>query len=65
LYADETNILVVDKEEEALQHKITTIMRQLEVWLRKNDLIINIDKTCAISFHPYQKKPPHKTTRYI
>jgi hypothetical protein len=45
LYADDTNILVVDKEEEALQHKITTIMRQLELWLSKNDLIVNTDKT--------------------
>lgn len=31
LYADNTNILVVDKEEEALQHKITFVMLQLEL----------------------------------
>ena len=54
LYADDTNILVVDKEEEALQHKVTLVMRQLELWFDKNDLIVNIDKTCAISFHPHQ-----------
>ena len=60
LYADDTNILVVDKEEAVLQHKITLVMRQLEIWLSKNDLIVNIDKTCAISFHPYQKYHPIK-----
>ena len=60
MYADDTNILVVDKEEAALQHKITLVMRQLEIWLSKNDLIVNIDKTCAISFHPYQKYHPTK-----
>jgi hypothetical protein len=60
LYADDTNILLADKEEVALQHKITIVMRQLELWLSKNDLIVNIDKTCAISFHPYQKNHPTK-----
>jgi hypothetical protein len=60
LYADDTNILVVDKEEVALQHKITEVMRQLEIWMSKNELIINIEKTYAISFHPYQKSHPIK-----
>ena len=58
LYADDTNIYVVDKDEEALQHKVTLVMRQLEIWLGKNDLIVNIDKTCAISFHPHQDNHP-------
>jgi hypothetical protein len=60
LYADDTNILLVDKDEEMLQHKITSVMKHLELWFRENDLIINIDKTCAISFHPYQKHQPAK-----
>jgi len=29
LYADDTNILIAEKEEEALQHKVTLVMRQL------------------------------------
>jgi hypothetical protein len=58
LYADETNILIVEKEEEALQHKVTLVMRQLESWFEKNDLIVNIKKTCAISFHPRQNNYP-------
>ena len=48
LFADDTNILVFDKEEEALQHKITFVMQQSELWFCKNDLIVNIDKRCAI-----------------
>ena len=58
MYADDTNILVVDKDEEALQHKVMLVMRQLEIWLGKNDLIVNIDEMCAISFHPHQNNHP-------
>ena len=39
-------------------------MRQLELRLSKNDLIVDIDKTCTMSFHPYQKNhsiKPHIT----
>ena len=54
LYADDTNILVVDKDEEAFQHEVTLFMQQLEIWLGKNYLIVNTDKTCAISFYPHQ-----------
>ena len=43
-----------------LQHKITSVMKHLEIWFSINDLIVNIDKTCAISFHPYQKQQPTK-----
>jgi len=53
-YVDDTNIFVVDKEEEVLQHKIEFLMQQLEFWLHKNDLILNTEKTCAISFHSHQ-----------
>ena len=67
LYADDTNILIAEKEEEALQHRVTLVMRQLVSWfekndlivnIEKNDLIINIEKTCAISFHHRQNNYP-------
>jgi len=60
LYADDNNILAVDKEEETLQHKITFVMQQLEVQFCKNDLIVNIDKTRAISFHSHQNRYPSR-----
>jgi len=59
LYADD-NILAVDKEEETLQHKITFVMQQLELQFCKNDLIVNIDKTRAISFHSHQNRYPSR-----
>ena len=34
LYADDTNILIVDKEEMKPQHKITLVMKQLESWFK-------------------------------
>ena len=33
-------------------------MQQLEFWFCKNYLIVNNDKTCAISFHPHQNSHP-------
>ena len=47
LYADDTNVLVVDKNEEALRTKLSLVMKQLEIWFLKNDLIINTTKTVA------------------
>jgi len=44
LYEEDTNILAVDKEEEALQHKIAFVIQQLEIWFCKNDLNVNIKK---------------------
>ena len=35
-------------------------MKLLEIWFSQNDLIVNIGKTCAISFHPYQQHQPTK-----
>jgi len=32
LYADDTNILVVEKNDEVLQARLSSVMRQLEVW---------------------------------
>jgi hypothetical protein len=59
LYADGTNILVVDRNEEALQTKLSLVMTQLENWILKNDLFINTTKT-AMSFHLCRSKPPFK-----
>jgi len=60
LYADDTNVLVVDRNEEALQTKLSLVMKQLENWFLKNDLLINTTKTAAMSFHLCHSKPPFK-----
>ena len=59
LYADDMNILVIVKDEEALQAKLSSVMKHLEVWFLKNDLIIISSKTVATSFHLCQSKPPY------
>jgi len=60
LYADDTNVLVVNKNEEALQTKLSLVMKQLENWFLKNDPFINTTKTVAMSFHLCHSKPPFK-----
>jgi len=41
--------VVVDKNEEALRTKLALVMKQMEIWFLKNDLIINTTKTVAMS----------------
>jgi retron-type reverse transcriptase len=46
LYADDTNMLVTDNND--LQAKIASIMKQFKLWLLKNDLVANSTKTVAV-----------------
>jgi hypothetical protein len=64
LYADDTNVLVIDRSQEALQTKLSLVMKQLEIWFSNNDLIINIIKTVAMSFHLCHSKPTYKPCIY-
>jgi hypothetical protein len=57
-FADDTNLLITGSDEVGLQHKIKNVMRELEVWFEKNNLIINSEKTFAVLFHPKQKRVP-------
>jgi hypothetical protein len=50
LFADVTNILVIDKNIHTLQEKVNRLMIQLESWFSKNNLVINTDKTKAMLF---------------
>ena len=60
LYADDTSILIGDKDEITIQQELTLLMTQLEIWLNSNDLEVNTEKTCIISFLTYQKPTPMK-----
>jgi hypothetical protein len=55
LFADDINILIVGKDENKLNEKITLLMNRLESWFNKNELILNIRKSCALSFHLRQR----------
>jgi hypothetical protein len=65
LYADDINILVADKEGEVLQHKITFVTQQLEIWFCKNDIIVYIEKNMGhiTSFPP--KQTSLKTLQHV
>jgi hypothetical protein len=51
LFVDGINILVIDKDKDAVQQKINKLLKQLEIWFQVNNLLINIKKTVAMSFH--------------
>jgi hypothetical protein len=48
LFADDTNILLIEKYLTSLQEKTVNVMKQLENWFLSNNLIINTGKTKAI-----------------
>jgi hypothetical protein len=56
LYADNINILITDKEKSKVVEKTTLLMNCLESWFNENELILNIRKSWALSFHPRQRK---------
>jgi hypothetical protein len=58
LFADNTNLLITGADEEDLQYKIKNVMRELNTWFEENKLIINFEKTFAMSFHPIQMRVP-------
>jgi hypothetical protein len=61
LFADDTIILVTDKNKITLQEEIKRVMTQLESWFSKKQLVINTDKTKAVLFQlnkPYDMSEP-------
>jgi hypothetical protein len=52
LYADDINILIIDKDENKLVEKTTLLMNCSESWFNENELLLNIRKSCDLSFHP-------------
>jgi len=55
LYTDDTNVLVVERSQEPLQTKLPLV-----IWFLKNDFLINITKTVAMSFHLCGSKLTYK-----
>jgi hypothetical protein len=60
LFADDTNILVTAENGQVLQQKINMVMNDLHSWFYANGLVINTDKTIAMSFYTRQKRDPVK-----
>lgn len=64
LFADDINLLTIKKYESALPHKIKNVMNKFETWFHKNNIIINTEKTIAISFHTTQKTSCKTTNQF-
>ena len=56
LFADDTNIQIEATNANILNKKIKEVIEQLSNWFHLNKLIMNTDKTTAISFHSWQNK---------
>ena len=56
LFADDINLLIIERDEKVLQHKINEVMKKLEYWFQNNNLMINIEKTIAMSYRTTQNK---------
>jgi hypothetical protein len=54
LFADNINLLIIERDETVLQYKVNKVMQELKYWLLKNNLMINIGKTAAMSCHTKQ-----------
>ena len=50
--------VIIERDEKILQHKVNEVMKKLEYWFQKNNLMLNIRKTVAISYHTKQSKFP-------
>jgi hypothetical protein len=60
VFADDISMLITDSDVCALQRKIDRVIAELQIWLHRNDLIINVGKTGIMSFHNRQSKFPIK-----
>jgi hypothetical protein len=58
LFADDTNILVSEENINNLQYKLNSGMNKLQTWFTLNSLVVNVEKTLAVSFHTMQNKKP-------
>jgi len=51
LFADDTNILVSEANMNNLQYKLSNVMNDLQAQFTPNSLVVNVEKTLAMSFH--------------
>jgi hypothetical protein len=58
LFADFINLLIIEQNENVLQHKVNEVIKKLEYWFKENNLMINVGKTVAMSFHTRQNRFP-------
>lgn len=55
MYADDTSIIISDKNDDRLNHNSVTLLTKISEWFATNHLYLNIEKTNWIRFHNRQK----------
>jgi hypothetical protein len=65
LFADDTNILLIDKNHKSLNDKIKAAMNQIANWFAVNDLILNTEKTKALFFQGHSLSTIYKPDPYL
>jgi dsDNA-binding SOS-regulon protein len=58
LFAGDMNILLSEANMNNLQYKLNNVMNELQTWFTLNSLVVNVEKTLALSFHTAQNKKP-------
>jgi hypothetical protein len=56
MFADDISVLILDSDARELQIKTDRVVKELETWFNRNDLVINTGKTGIMLFHNGQ---PH------
>ena len=55
LFADDINILIIDKNIDTVQARLNRVIKEFETSFSNNSLIVNTDKTKAMLFHLLMK----------
>ena len=59
LFADDTNLLYVDKNLKSLEKTVNNELVKVSDWLNANKLTVNATKSNFVIFRPYQRKMDH------
>ena len=62
LFADDTNIYYEDESLGNLEKKANKELKNLYLWLSVNRLVLNIEKTNFVIFHPFNKPLKYNVT---
>jgi hypothetical protein len=49
-------LLIIERDGKVLQQKVNEVMEKIECWWQNNNLMINTEKTVAMTYHTTQNK---------
>ena len=65
LFADDSNLFYKSKNLNTLETIVNEQLVNISSWLRANKLLLNVDKSNFVIFHPPQKKVPYTLQLFI